>query len=90
MIYEYVKDKHGHLKGVVCATSNIGIGWSLCRKEDKFDKDFGIRIAEGRAKKIEKISEEIEDSFINIEVPPSITDQFDKMVERAEKYYKLN
>ena len=49
MIYEYMKDKYGHRKGVVCATSKIGIGWSLCNKKDRFNRDFALKIAEGRA-----------------------------------------
>jgi hypothetical protein len=92
MIYEYVKDKYGHLKGVVCATSKNGIGWSLCHSLDKkkgFNKKLAISIAEGRAKKMEKLFDSIEENeTIDFYVPSSIKNNFDGMMDRAERYYK--
>jgi hypothetical protein len=86
MIYEYVKNEHGHRKGIVCATSKFGIGWSLCHNNDIFDKNLALKIAEGRARKLEKLSEEEEE--VTIKIPESITNIFDKMVDRADRYYK--
>ena len=57
MIYEFLKDRHGHRKGVVCAIGRGQIGWSLCNergyngeKGDRFDTKRALEIAEGRAK----------------------------------------
>ena len=88
MIYEYMKDKYGHRKGVVCATSKIGIGWSLCNKKDRFNRDFALKIAEGRARKYEKIVQEVDEDGYEIKVPDSIYPLFEKMVDRAERYYQ--
>ncbi len=59
-ILEYVRDKHRCKIGVMLAYTRynrVYIGWSKCRvkgekdKQDKFDRDTGIGIAQGRAEK---------------------------------------
>ena len=52
MIYSYVRDKDRRKIGVVVAVAKNALGWSLCHKGlDKFDKEFGLKIAVGRAEK---------------------------------------
>ena len=53
MIFEYIKDKDGHRRGVICALEKNGIGWSLCNVKagDRFNKSLALRIAAGRAMK---------------------------------------
>lgn len=51
-IYTYIRDKKNQKRGIVLAAQNKGrvsIGYSICCKEDKWDKDLGISIALGRA-----------------------------------------
>jgi hypothetical protein len=81
-IYEYVKDKHGHLRGVMYATSRKNIGWSFCnsKKGDKFDKELGIEIASGRAKK--------RNAYRDAAIPNFAKSALKKMKNRAKKYFK--
>lgn len=79
MIFEYVKNKKGVKVGVLVAVDADNIGWSKCNiKKDKFDKNLGLRIAEGRAL-----------AGSNTLCPNAITN--DKVVEfrnRAKRYFK--
>jgi len=60
---------------------NIRTGWSLCHnKLDKFDSRLGIKIAMGRAKNGSSV----------VPVADSIKCKYDKFVERAKKYYKMD
>jgi len=79
MIFEYVRNKYGHRLGIVCAIEKKDIGWSLCQKQDEFNKDFGLMIAKGRA-----IKSKINDK----KIPRSIYPLVLKMRERAKRYYK--
>ena len=81
MIYEYVRGGYRRKRGIVCALGKKDIGWSLCNKKvgDVFDKELGLRIAQGRALKI------VPDGNA---VPPSVKSTFDKMKIRAKKYFK--
>tara|TARA_Y100000310_G_C20341092_1_gene649847 strand:- start:412 stop:660 length:249 start_codon:yes stop_codon:yes gene_type:complete len=81
MIYEYVRGGHGRKRGIVCALGKKDIGWSLCNKKlgDVFDKELGLRIAQGRALKIYPNGNG---------VPPSVMPVFKKMKIRAKKYFK--
>lgn len=81
MIYEYVRDRNGHPLGVVCALGKKDIGWSLCNRRmgDKFNKELGLKIAQGRA-----ITSYVKDK----KVPQTITPILEKMKERAKRYFK--
>jgi hypothetical protein len=87
MIFEYVRDKHGHKRGVVCAIGRDYIGWSLCNRSmgDRFNKELGLKIAEGRASKVYIINDPREWSET---IPPSAWPSFKRMIERAKKYFK--
>ena len=76
-IYEYVKDKHGHRRGVVYAVGKGEVGWSLCNHLDRFNRDLGIKIAQGRA--INGFKDEI---------PNEVRYTYEKMKDRAKRYYK--
>lgn len=75
--FEYYRDEDGNLKGVVLALDKNLIGWSICNKLDRFDKEFGIGIAYRRAIVGSKVK-----------MPAMIRPTYDKVVKRAEKYYK--
>lgn len=89
MIHQYVKGKHGILKGVVCAIKidkgDIGnekpivkIGWSKINKKDKiFNKAFGLEIAKSRA---------ITNS--RVPLPHSLRAVYEQIKARAIRYYK--
>jgi len=79
MIYEYVRDGHGHRLGVVCALGRKDIGWSLCNKKDRFNKDFGLMIAQARA---------VHSRIKKEDIPRKIIPILEKMEKRAKKYYK--
>ena len=51
-VIQYVRDKKGIPYGVVVAIKSengFDIGYSLCRKNDRFSKDMALKIAIGRA-----------------------------------------
>lgn len=52
-LIQYVRDNNRTPRGIVVAiklsNGKIGIGWSLCRKNERFIKDMGLQIAIGRA-----------------------------------------
>ena len=75
MLVKYVRNKKKKKIGVLVATGRDQVGWSLCRKTEKFDSNKGIDIAMIRTKSDEKPAS-------------SISKEYDKMVERAERYYK--
>ena len=79
MIYEYVRDRNGHPLGVVCALGKKDIGWSLCNKKDRFNKDFGLKIASARA---------VRSRIKRKDIPRRIIPILEKMEERAKRYYK--
>jgi len=99
MIYEFLKDRHGHRKGVVCAIGNGKVGWSLCNEKgygteegDKFNKKLALEMAEGRAKEygnIEKYTlcccaEDDDDyAFVN-----KVTDRYTSIPNSIEKLFK--
>lgn len=83
ILMEYVRDKNNRPIGVIVATSKNTFGWSLCSKKDRrfgtvINKKIGLDIAVGRA-------------FAKIpfnQMPKSLWDPLEKMVMRAEKYFK--
>jgi hypothetical protein len=100
VIFEYVKDKHGHRRGVVCAVGKNELGWSLCNEKagDKFDKVFALRIAIGRAlaypkykrrvaSSLRDITTSSEDVVLNV-APPGLKNNLLKMKDRAHRYFK--
>lgn len=64
--------------GVVVSTSLGEIGWSLCHKDDKWDKEKGKTIAINRAH-----ASHVRD----IVVPNSIKDAVNSMIERSKLYF---
>ena len=76
-IKQYVRDQHGHPRGLVLAAGPNEIGWSLCHKSDKFDKELGEYIAFNRAL-----------SGSRKPVPHSIQDDYERMKDRAKRYFK--
>jgi hypothetical protein len=79
MIYEYVRDRNGHPLGVVVALGKKEVGWSLCNKKDRFDRDFALKIASGRA---------MHSNIKRNKIPKKILPTLDKMEDRAKRYYK--
>jgi len=77
ILIEYLKNKHGQIVGCVAATGKGMVGWSKCNSKDSFDKSMALTIAFGRAAKNSKT-----------EIPFTVRPYFDKMVERAGRYFK--
>ena len=77
-LVEYVRDKKTNQRiGVVVAVDSQCVGWSLCRKNDTFDKEFGLMVATGRAEYGSKVR-----------IPTVIQDTYKKMVERSQAYFQ--
>jgi len=78
-ILKYHRNRKGTPRGVVVATEN-GIGWSLCRKTDRFSKRTGVNIAFDRANNPESK---------RLAIPSSLTKEFLNMEGRRKHYFKL-
>jgi hypothetical protein len=80
LIMQYVRHKKRGIIGMVVAIpreEGFGIGWSLCCKTDGFDRKQGLTKAVGRAK-----------GTTVIEPAQSVQHVFDKVLNRAKKYFK--
>lgn len=84
-LISYSRNKHGDPVGVL-VSKKIGdngeftIGYSQCRKGDKFSKNMGLRIALGRC-------EHFDADYFN-SMPHNLRKMFPAFVQRCEKYYK--
>lgn len=78
-----IRRKNGQPKGVLVAKkindTTVAIGWSLCKKPDTFDMEWGTKIAIGRA-----------DKFNGNTIPHSIKDDFGTFAKRCSRYFKGN
>jgi len=85
-LIKYIRNpKTREPRGVVVAFNENGkvhIGWSLCSKEDKWDKDLGFKIAVNRA------YFHAENELLGYKVAQSAYPDFRKMVERSKKFFK--
>ena len=77
----------GRKRGVIVAIAPGIFGWSHCRKKGSFDREKGIGIALGRAVTALSMSDNGREDFY-MEVPDSLVDVFNDMIERAEKYFQ--
>jgi len=78
MLVKYTRDKNGHRNGVVVAVDHGVVGWSKCNKKDKFNKELGLRIAEGRAMVGSTVGP-----------PREIAADLEHMRKRSQKYYGI-
>lgn len=85
MLISYMRDENGQKCGVVVAVLNsqgqIGIGYSACSHGDRFKRDHGLMMAEGRAKATRLIKHE---KMPRLDIRWAVVD----MVNRAKRYYK--
>lgn len=80
MLVQYIRGR-GKLVGTLVAIpteDGFSVGWSRCRKGDKFSKQDGQGIAYDRAKGISDY----------VPVPHSLQKQFIAMYNRAQRYFK--
>lgn len=87
LFYEYYRKDNGSLKGVVMAIDKGVYGWAMCSPEDIFSKERGLNIAYNRALKAKELSEEERTEYYSI-IPRSLHSLFNKIEERAIRYYK--
>lgn len=95
-INKYIRNKNGERIGELVATCpptiedmrTIGIGWSLCRKSDRYDQKFGHNIAYDRA--MVHVDRKINDETFWPSVPQSLTEDVKCFAERATRYFKVN
>lgn len=77
----------GDIKGVIVAIDSDVVGWSLCDKKDKFNKEFGIDLALKRARIASKLSIDGRNSFY-CKVPFTLWTDFAEMLERSQHYFQ--
>ena len=80
-LIQYVRNKQSQPIGVVIAEkiseTNFDVGWSLCCKKDKFNKEVAFKIAAGRLRK-----------GSNVPIPHKVEPYVNHMIERGAKYFK--
>jgi len=77
MLIKYIRDSHRRPKGVVISTGEGEVGYSLCNKKDKWNRETALRIAFGRA--VEGFDHAIPDSAYLA---------YYEMLDRSDRYYK--
>ena len=83
-MFEYHRDPRRNPIGVLSAKTIDGVvhfGWSLCKKDDRFDRDFGKSLADIRCEM------DINRPILS-HLPHSMFDHFSNFHERAAKYFK--
>jgi hypothetical protein len=80
---KYIRDKNHKPIGIVIAEKiggEIHWGWSLCnfKKGDRFNREHGIKIAEGRIL-----------HGTNAEMPIAVRECMNLFIPRARKYFKV-
>ena len=83
----YVQKITGKRIGVVVATGDGVLGWSLCNSKDEFDKEKGLSIALSRAHYAGSLSIRGREELYQ-KVPFSMEKLFNKMLERSSRYFK--
>ena len=83
MPHAYVNEFGGDLIGVVVSIDRNKVGWSLCNKKDRFNKERGLKIALNRAEYYGTNR-----NFLLEEAPNSIKNEIIEMYDRSEKYFK--
>jgi len=83
-VIQYVRNKKGIPYGVLVGVKREGggfnLGYSLCKKGDKFSKEMALKIAIGRA---------VEDSWPAPHlVPRDVRKMVGDFLKRCNKYYK--
>lgn len=81
MIMKYIRDKNNRLRGLLIGIADsrgfYKIGWSLCHRNDKFDKSKAIFIAMNNLSK-----DPIHNRILERE--------YDLFVERCDHYFKVS
>jgi hypothetical protein len=83
-LVHYVREKNGTPRGVLVAVKMDGshfIGWSYCRKTDRFTKERAIDIAVGRAMSGTALTTD--------HMPQQLSRDLPIFIERCKKYYKV-
>lgn len=83
----HVQKIAGKRIGVVVATGDGILGWSLCNSKDEFDKEKGLNIALSRAHYAGSLSIRGREELYQ-KVPFSMEKLFNKMLERSSRYFK--
>lgn len=87
-LISYSRKKNGEPMGVLVAVpmnshGGFNIGYSQCRKTDKFNKSLGLKIAIGRA--------EFDTDYRSLDnIPHNLRKMLPSFVQRCERYYKEN
>lgn len=87
-----LKEIPAEKKGILIAIGAGIVGWSLCKQTNKdfdvFNKEIGIDLALRKAEIASKLTHLQKESFY-ADVPQSIWEEFELMMERSYKYYKI-
>lgn len=86
-LISYSRDKKGNPRGVLVAVKgnrngDFNIGYAQCRKEDKFSKNMGLKIAVGRA--------ELGYNYNSLDnLPHNLRKMLPSFIQRCERYFKV-
>jgi len=96
ILISYIRDNKNQKIGMLISginkykNNNVCIGWSLCNKQDQFDKYIGFDIAQGRTYLNDRIYENHVDENFNIFefIPKTVIKNLPKFLIKIYKYYK--
>lgn len=81
-IVKYLRDREWKPFGMLVATkteNGFMVGYSLCNKKDKFDRNAGFRIAFGRSYSWKSLPEKL---------PKDVERALPSFIERCKRYYR--
>jgi hypothetical protein len=91
ILVKYVRNILGKRVGTVVALDKDVVGWSQCSPKDRFNKERGVKIAEGRAMygtKAKPVRVIVHDENVMCVKADLITKEIEIMRERAGRYFK--
>lgn len=92
MIVQHVYGGHGRIIGTLVGLTvgdKVAIGYSKCRRTDKFNRQTGIEIAKKRAYKLILFTDG-KRQVPKWNMPHSLTLHFDTFCKRCSKYFKVS
>lgn len=81
-VIQYIRDKNNNPRGVLVAVKHengFRIGYSLCNKKDRFNKNMALKIALGRA-----------NAMSDGPIPHPVDRMLEEFTNRCKRYYKVS
>ena len=92
-IIQYVRDRKNTPHGVIVALKaedgSFRVGYSLCNKKDRFNKQMALKIAMGRADLSSCHTWRLYPESLAFVMPHPVKKMIPAFLDRCKKYYKV-